>query len=225
MTISRRDFIKLFGMCVASLLLTRCQFPAIAACYAPMPPPELRTARGRLRAGWRRFNELAQATAADYEAGDRLSQQLASDHRLNLDELVANGELFAAVADLVQEAYSAALYHVWRSNAPITCYEPVIVNYAPSSAGVLVQQSEALNQAAAQGEIAPETLAKAQAALEHDMAFYALSDADLQALYDRLIAEWQTTGQSTPSFDAVELEITPDAKAAAQFIVDLLAGK
>jgi hypothetical protein len=147
------------------------------------------------------------------------------DHRTALDKLVTAGELSPAVADLVQEAYTAAVYHVWRSNVPITCYEPVIVDYSPSSAGILVKQSEILGQIARQGTIDPETLAKAQTALEHDMAFYDLSDADLQALYDRLIMDSQAAGQPVPSFEALQLELTPDARAAAQFILDILTGK
>jgi hypothetical protein len=226
MSISRRDFIKVFGVSVASLLLTRCRFPIGVTCYAPLPPPtDSVTTRERLRALWLRFNELAQATTSDYQKGEALSQQLVADHRAMLDILVSAGDPTASVADLVQEAYAAAIYHVWRSNAPMTCYEPMIVDYTPTSAGVLVQQAGALSEAASQGGIDPETLAKAQASIQHDMAFYALSDADVQALYDRLISDWQNNGQSAPSFEALQLELTPDAKAAAQFIVDLLMGK
>jgi hypothetical protein len=150
---------------------------------------------------------------------------MTADHRAALDELVTAGELSASVADLVQESYGAAVYHVWRSSAPMTCYEPVIVDYRPSSAGILVQQSEMLAQIAAQGTIEPETLAKAQTALEHDMAFYDLSDADVQALYERVLEESREAGQSIPSFDELQLELTPDAREAARFILELLTGK
>ncbi|MCJ7583243.1 MAG: hypothetical protein MUO30_00525, partial [Anaerolineales bacterium] len=166
MPVSRRDFMKVFGISVASLLLTRCRFPIGVTCYAPLPPTALPdSTRGHLRLYWLHFNELAQATSADYEKGDTLSQQMTADHRAALDELVSTGEIPAQMADLVQEAYAAAVYHVWRSNAPMTCYAPMVVNYAPTSAGVLVQQAEALSQAASQGSIDPQTLAKAQAAL------------------------------------------------------------
>ena len=226
MPVSRRDFMKVFGISVASLLLTRCRFPIGVTCYAPLPPTALPDdARGRLHLLWLRFNELAQATSVDYEKGDILLQQMTADHHTALDEMASTGVISVPVADLVQEAYAAAVYHIWRSNAPMTCYKPMIVNYAPPSAGGLVQQAEALSQAASQGSIDPQTLAKAQAALEHDMAYYALSDADLQALYDHLISDWQANGESIPSFETLELELTPDAKAAAQFIVDMLTGK
>jgi hypothetical protein len=142
-----------------------------------------------------------------------------------LDELISIGELTPVVADLVQEAYGAALEHVWRSNAIITCYEPRIVDYAPASAGILVQQSDVLNQLASQGNIDPRTLENARIALEHDMAFYSLTNDEVYTLYDRLVTEWQAQGKSIPAFSDLELEIPPDAKAAAQFIINLLVVK
>jgi hypothetical protein len=239
MSTSRRDFMKLFGVSLASLLLTRCQWrlPIPATCYAPMVPDFTPTsdidhldARGRLRLCWLRFGELAEKTRNGLNQGsdsweDKLGRQMIADHRAALDELVASGDITPAVADLVQEAYSAAVYHVWRSNVPITCYEPMVVDYAPASASSLVQQSGILGQVAAQGTVDPQTLAKAQAALEHDMAYYALSQEDVQALYQRLMKAYQDSGQSIPSFEAVELEMTPDARSAAQFILDVLSPK
>ena len=70
-----------------------------------------------------------------------------------------------------------------------------------------------------------EQLAKAQAALEHDMAFYQLSDEDVAALYDKILAEAQAQGQAIPSFEALEMEVSPEAQEAAQFIITLLTGK
>lgn len=233
MSISRRDFMKLVGVSVASLALTRCWIPLPVSCYAPMPPspyptePPL-TAKDRLRLCWLRFGELAQATKEESTQGiteNTFGQQLVTEHRLALDEFVTAGELTPKVADLIQEAYDAAVYHVWRSNAPMTCYAPMIVDYAPVSAGVLVQQSEVLSEVANENTIDPETLAKAQIALEHDMAFYALTDEDVASLYDRLITEWLSQQQTAPAFESLELEITPDAKAAAQFIISLLTSK
>ena len=230
MTISRRDFMKLFGAGVASILMTRCRFPVLGSCYAPMPPPTSTpsSTRERLRLFWLSFNELGQKTIAEADQGsveNTFGRQLITDHRLALDELVASGELTAPVANLVQEAYDAAVYHVWRSNAPITCYAPTLVNYAPLSASVLVQQAEILNAEAIGGAIDPITLATAQTAIEHDMSYYALSDASLQSLYDQIMQDIQASGQSAPAFEDLPLELTPDARAAAQFIIDLLSGK
>jgi hypothetical protein len=231
MSMSRRDFMKLFGIGVASMLMTRCRVVStpVVTCYVAIPftPPAL-TPRDRLRQCWLSFGELAQRTMDASSQGnseDTFGGQLVTDHRLALDELVTAGDLTPPVADLIQEAYGAAVYHVWRSNVLMTCYEPMFVDYAPTSAGVLVHQADILDDFSGQGMIDPETLAKAQAALEHDMAFYVLSETDLQSLYTQIMTTSQEQGQPIPNFEELQLEVTPDATAAAQFIVDLLAGK
>jgi hypothetical protein len=242
MSVPRRDFIKLFGISLGSLLLARCQLPGIPTipptCYmvawhtpaGSTPTPKSLSARDRLRLCWLRFGELAQKTRDAQNRKDNswennpIGAQMNDDHRHALDELATAGEITAPVADLIQEAYSAAVYHIWRSNVPMTCYEPMIVNYAPASADNLVHQSEAFSQIAAGSTIAPETLAKARTALEHDLAFYALTDADVQALYNKLLEEYQDSGEHIPSFEEMELTLTPDVKAAAQFLLDILMG-
>jgi hypothetical protein len=240
MPVPRRDFMKLFGISLGSLLLARCQRtgtpdPTIMmTCYEPTAAPrntptsKSLSARGRLRLCWLRFGELAETTRdgtnSDPDAGDRFGRRLVADHRAALDELVGAGEITAPVADLIQEAYTAAVYHIWRSNAPMTCYAAVRLDYAPVSANNLVLQSEILSQVGGGGTIAPDTIAKARAALEHDLAFYALSDADVQALYKRLLEEYDDPGEAIPSFAEVELALTPDVRAAAQFLLEVLMG-
>jgi hypothetical protein len=240
MTVPRRDFMKLFGISLGSLLLARCQMPGVPTppltCYmvgpitppGPTPTPKFLAARERLRLCWLRFGELAQRTrdaALKGEGGgedDSFGGRMIAEHRKALDELVFGGEITAPVADLVHEAYGGAVYHVWRSNAPMTCYEPSMVDYAPESANNLVHQSEILNQIAVGSTIAPETIAKARTALEHDLVFYALSNADVQALYRRVLEAYRAPGETIPSFEELELTLTPDIKAAAQFLLDLL---
>jgi hypothetical protein len=244
MSKTRRDFMKMFGISLGSLLLTRCQRtgtpePTYILCYAPIPytpisgtaTPESISGRDRLRLCWLRFDELAQKTqdAANRGGGDGdenpVGTQMNADHRSALDELVTAGDITAPVADLIQEAFSAAVYHVWRSNAPMTCYEPMMIDYAPASAGSLVQQSEILAEIAAGTPIAPETISKAQTALEHDLAFYALTDADVQALYDQLLEEYRDSYEGIPSFEEIKLSLSPDVKQAAKFLIDILMGR
>ncbi len=213
MTLTRRDFVKLFGVTLASFLVSRCQ----AAL------PQSQTPRDRLRRLWFRFGELADETRSRSDSEDQLGQTMIADHRAELDGIVASGQLSAPAADLVQEAYAAAVYHVWRSNAPMTCYQPMRVDYGPAGAGALLQQAEILGDLASQGTIAPATLSNAQAALEHDLAFYQLTDDETQALYRNVLEANQDEGASIPSFDDLELELTPDAREAARFILDLLA--
>jgi hypothetical protein len=244
MSISRRDFMNVFGVSLASLLLSRCkwsdlvggsnktpvptQTPTIS-CYAPVAPTftpsslsDALPARERLRLSWLSFNELAKRTVAEsnQEPGetDLFRQELSTYHRSALNELTAAGEISPTVADLVQEAFDAAAYHVWRSSVPITCYMTMGPIYAPESAAVLIQQAEILNQIAGQGNLDQETLARARSALEHDLAFYALSEADLQALYKRL----SENGQTYPPFEELELLPSADARTAAEFILELV---
>lgn len=240
MPISRRGFISLFGVSVASLLLSRCKWPQLsrqdpteiptAACYAPTQPPELEptptkflSARERLRAGWLSFDRVAQKTvdASAHPGDDNGSAyrvELSTSHRSALDELVAEGTLSKVVADLIQEAYDAAIYHIWRSNVPITCYMTTGLAYTYESASILVRQSEILNQIAVNDKIDPETLVKARAALDHDLAFYSLSEAETQELYKQLSAG----GVGYPAFEDVDLAVTPEVKAAGEFIIGLL---
>lgn len=233
MPLHRRDFMKLMGISVASLFLNRCRSQSAEtiptpACYEPTEPPRITVTpaiaspRERLRLYWLRFDELAQRSPEDTE--NTFGDQLIAGHRNELNELIAAGEISASAADLVQEAYNAAVYHVWRSNAPITCYEPAMIDYAPQSAGTLIAQSQTLNKIAAEGAVNPDTLAKAQMALEHDLSFYALNEEDIQALYSQIQREYDP-GKEPPSFEELPLELTPEAQEAAQFIIDLLTGK
>jgi hypothetical protein len=213
MTLTRRDFVKLFGVTVASLLVSGCNGVRLAE----------RTPRDRLRRLWFSFPELAEQTRAARSDEDAMGQAMIAEHRTELDAAVAAGGLSAPAADLVQEAFSAAVYHVWRSNAPITCYEPMMVDYAPAGAQVLVKQAEILGELSAKGAIDAGTAARAQAALEHDLSFYELTNDETQALYQRLMQQNQGAVGPFPSFDELELELTPEAREAARFILDLLS--
>jgi hypothetical protein len=246
MPIPRRNFMQVFGISIGSLILARCQrtptptptVPVIT-CYTVVPPTATATpqglsvsARGKMRACWMRFEELARKTREARDAGgsdageNTLGGQMTRDHRAALDALVAEGDVITqSVSDLIQEAYAAAVYHIWRLNAPLTCYEPALVDYAPADAASLVSQAEALEGIAAGTPVAAETLAKIRAALEHDLAFYALTDAEVQALYDQLTAEYNNGGEGIPSFEELALTLTREIKAAAQFLLDVLAGK
>ncbi len=220
---------KVVGVSISSLLLTNCRLPLPASCFAPVAPsPTPDTPRGRLRRCWLSFGELAALTreaSANNSTENVYGRELYSAHRAALDELVTAGEITPAVADLIHEAYGAALDHVYRSNNFLmTCYEPMVIDYGPTTAGNLVHQSEVLNQIASQGSIEPKTIETARLALEHDMAFYSMSEDEVTLLYQSILSEYRAQGQQMPSFEEVELEISVDDKAAAQFIIDLLLG-
>jgi len=250
--LTRREFMKTFGAGLAALAIAGCRLrkqdpagskdalaptpPIMVGCYEPKPvedaptPTALHTLspRDQLRACWLSFNELAAKTQSGENApqddpfSNPLGGRLSVTHRAALGELVAAGELDSAVADLVQEAYDAAVYHIWRSEADITCYIPMMVDYAPFSAAQLVEQSAVLADLAAKGNLNPETVAVVQKKIQHDLAFEALSQAEVDALYDRLLEESQQAQAAVPAFAQVELEVTPEIEAAARFIIELL---
>jgi len=217
MSLTRRDLMKSLGCFIASMVLSGC-LPRDDKADTP---------RDRLRLCWQRLDWLAEQTleASKAKPGeDALKKsedartRLVADHRQALDELVVAGDLDQAVAAQVQVAFVAAAYHVWRSNAPITCYEPVMVDYAPVTSAQLGQQAAILAQGK---DLDPSTVAQMQAAIARDIAFLTLTDTDRQELYTRLIQASQK-GQPIPQFDQLELEIPSDAAQAAQFLIELL---
>jgi hypothetical protein len=203
-------------------MLSRCTPPGSGGTPQP-PTPAGGDALEQLRSCWQRFDWLIEKTQ-DWDhsnEADEARQELVDEHRAGLDELVAIGELDAAVADHIQSAYAAAVYHVWRSYAPITCYEPVLIDYKPASSGQLVRQSHLLAEMAESNDLDPAVVAQAQAAIERDIAFLSLSGVEIGALYEELR---QAAGDSYdfPQFDELELEITPEAAEAARFLIELL---
>ena len=211
MTLTRREFIKGVGVAAASLVLLRCS----------APPSQDDSARGKLREAWMQLEWLAQQSTGDWERGDQARQELTAQHRAALDELVGAGELSPEVAEELQAAYDAATYHIYRSHAPITCYEPMIVDYAPSSSDQLTTQADLLAEMADQADLDPATVSQAQAGIERDIAFLSLSSDERNALYDPLI-QAASQGEAIPPFDQVDLEITPEAREAARYLVELL---
>ena len=103
MSVTRRDFMKLFGVSVASLLLNRCQaFLPTPTCYAPLPPPTVTppitasSARERLRLAWLGFEELARRTFNGKNADNALGQQMIAEHRAALDETLGGPRIHDA---------------------------------------------------------------------------------------------------------------------------------
>jgi hypothetical protein len=180
--------------------------------------------RERLRSCWQRFGWLEEQASdwSDYEKGDQAREELIAEHRATLDELVAIGELEADVADLVQEAFAAAAYHVWRANCRMTCYEPLICpDYTAISSDQLVQKAELLGDLADDDSVDQEAVARTQMVIERDIAFLTLSSQDEQAIYDGLMDPSGTSCRHLP-LEQLELEVTPEAAEAARFLVELL---
>ena len=234
MTPNRRDFIKGLGITLAAAMLSRCTpgdsittpGPTTAGptSAAPPTPKPNQSARERLRACWQRFGWLDELSQ-DWDHQEKSEQaqvDLTQEHRAALDALVAAGALAAEVADLIQLAYNAAVYHVWRSRAPITCYEPVIVDYKPTSSGELVWQAQLLAEVAAGGEVDPATVELARETIERDMAFLNMSGVEVQALYDEILQGFHESNQGIPDFADLELPVSPEEADAAGFLIELL---
>jgi hypothetical protein len=211
MQATRRDFIKTLGISIATFALARC-IPFKSSDDSP---------KSRLRDCWLSLEKLAQQTQKDFEQAEQMNQGLLEDHRSALDDLVAAGEIHSAAADQVQIAFEEATYHVWRSNAPITCYEAVLVDYTPTSSQQLKQQITLLTEISEQGDIDERTIAQVQKAIERDIAFLSLTDEETQSLYEKLIPAAGDT-YDFPSLDELDLEITPESIEAAHFLVELL---
>jgi hypothetical protein len=180
--------------------------------------------RERLRSCWLQLDWLAEQASDwnDYEKGDRALEQLRTEHRAALDELVVAGELEADVADCAQVAFDEAAFHVWRANCGMTCYEPLVCpDYTAAGSDQLVQQAELLADLADDDSVDQDTVARTRATIERDIAFLNLSSQDEQALYNELMDPSGTDCLHLP-FDQLELEITPEVAEAARFLVELL---
>ena len=220
MSLERRDFIKSLGISLASLVLARC---TSWDGGTDLTQSQHLSNKERMRQYWRSLGDLAEQTLEDYEIAEQLKTELVTNHRIALDQLVAAGEISVAGADQVQIAFQEAAYHVWRLNAPITCYEPAVIDYAPTSRGQLAQQVALLSELAMQGDVNVNTIAHAQAAIEKDIAFLGLTDEDEQSLYEKLITDAGDT-HNYPPFNELDLEVSLTTIEAARFLVEVLLG-
>jgi hypothetical protein len=198
MTLTRRDFIRSVGIAVASLVMARCT-PSGGKDDSP---------RGCLRSCWLRLDGLARQARGDYERGDKAREKLVAEHRAALDDLIAAGEVDAAVADQMQVAFKEASYHVWRSNAPMTCYMAPPVEY--EARRDLIRQAELLCETAS--DLDPVVVEEVQTAIERDIAFF---EATASPGGSKLIEQ----------FKAGEIEASPEAVEAARILVDLILGE
>ena len=111
---TRRQFIKQFGITLASLITARCApmptptptaTPTLTPTVTPTPtaaPPGSGDAslRGRLRDYWMQLDWITQQAQESYGQGTARDKFIA-DHRIILDELVTADELDADVAEQV----------------------------------------------------------------------------------------------------------------------------
>jgi hypothetical protein len=149
---------------------------------------------------------------------------LVADHQAALDTLVDAGRLDQAVAEEMQAAFEGAAYHVWRANAPITCYEPVAPpDYQVESSSDLARQAELLTEMADKSAIDQNTLSQAQAAIERDVAFLTLSTAEQTAAVEA-VREAAGDTWDFPHLAELDMDVSPESAQAARVLVELLVG-
>lgn len=232
MSLSRRDFIKVFGISLATSLLAGCRI--INASSLPTLNPAWRPIRQKIRQCWRCFGALAKKASRGQNSSGTAQEDILAPwiaaHEAAIQELVAAGGLESPVADLIQEAYQAAVQYVWKSNQPpfpddrsVTCYFVITLPSPSDTAKLVVEQSRALGELAMQGDINPATLSRMQAALEQDFTYYTLSPEEVETLSKQLMTEREMNEKRSLSPFPPDMEISPEAQAAARFLVELLA--
>jgi len=239
MKTNRREFIQGVGVMLASLLTTRCSPPTtcyapleptptpLPTCYTAVPTPSPQPPVGQskewdsLRQPWHNLDRLAR-DAPDLERGQKTHERLVADHQRALDNLVAAGDLDPAIAQEMQAAFQGAAYHVWRANAPITCYEAVpFPDYQIESSSDLARQADALAEMADQSAIDEATVAQARAAIERDITFLAMATSERDALIQK-VREAAGDSSDFPHLTELDTDIPPESVEAARILVELL---
>ena len=220
---TRREFMRGLGVTLASLLTSRCR---TTTCYEPVmpttgPSDSLSAEWRELAAVWYDLDLLAR-DAHDSERGQATMARMIDDHSAALDKLQQIGEIDSTVTDDLQAAFEGAAHHVWRSNAPVTCYE-----FWPSpdieANSDLARQAELLEEMAGSRRIDEATVELIQSSIERDITFLTLPADEQQALIQAVIEAGEESGDY-PSLVDLNLDISPDSVTAAGMLVELLLG-
>lgn len=225
MDTERRRVLRKLGIALAALAAGGCCGPAalggegtegLGGDATPAPPPP--TGWDAVRASWRDLPTLQEA-AEDFEEGEKTLATLTERHRAALDALVTSGDLRKPVAADMQVAFAEAAHHVWRSYAPISCYEPTPWPvYDQDAKHNLATQAEALAKIAGASEVDAATVDLARQAIERDIAFLTLSSGDQMAMQ-------RAQSQTWAAFADLELEVDEEAREAAHILTEVLLGQ
>lgn len=129
-------------------------------------------------------------------------------HQLLLSTLVEAGQLEEPVAKHMQVAFEEATRHFVRSMS--SCYALLPTEYAPRED--LLRQAEMLRTVSA--DLDPATVAKAQAAITQDVAFFEVFEVG-KSHYDWSLAD---------TYKAGNLRASPEALEAARLLTLLFVG-
>lgn len=209
----------------------------------PTAEPSSLPARDRLKIFWL---DVAQRNLPPSDPLYPSGFQLTVNHYSAMNELVTSGGLSAPVAGLIQDAYVASIRQLQQDiyleqtqdelaairqqagfelekksgekvsfdGTPVFV-EMVVENGSPArSSKILLAQLRSLAVIHVLGSSNPDSLASIRAILEQEMTYFTLTDEEKRAFIE------SESGKGDSRFD-----VTPDAKAAAQFIIDLLTEK
>jgi len=239
MSIDRRYFIKSFGMTLGSLIvsgsLSGCdvkteekastaqgtpitKLPNVEEVNSPSPKKLLHTDSELepLRQCWLDLNNLQQTVRealgkamqeGDYsfvETEEDVKKERSTKHRDILDALVGAGKLDKLVAEQIQVAFDEAQYHIARSMA--TCY--IIIPYELNVRSDLLKQAEVLGEIS--GDLDPEVVTQARAAIAQDMAYF-----------ETIANDNDNYKSIRVNYEAGKLKASPEALEAARLLTEL----
>lgn len=211
MSLTRRRFIKSVGVTLASLIVTRTLTACTSQSSGSDSQQQEHFAWDQLRQCWFELSALKDVSlGSDWKRIQVQVDEQEAAHQAALAELVEAGELDKAVADQVELAFAEAVYHIERSMA--TCY--IAIPFEHDVRADLLQQTDALHQAADELDLDPAVVGQAQAAIARDVAFF-------EAVKIGEVERQQVEQQ----FMANELDASPEAVEAARLLVELLLGK
>lgn len=133
------------------------------------------------------------------------------------------------MAEIIQEAYVRVLIQI-ENKTPInktgedgtntftTCYDITFLSIEKSYRGSLLEQLQALEEIRTSNSVDAETLADLRAAIEREMVYFALTGVEGAALFDTRYGVGDISFETEDNLS----EMFPDARAAAQFLIDLL---
>ena len=175
-------------------------------------------ARQRLRACWLALDELAWVPTGDSKDSYQAREWLVREHQLTLDDLVAIGQLTQPAARQVQVAMAEAALHVSTPYVPFAGQDPTL---ADSRTGIRAQFAEQVLLLAKGDALSPDAISSAQVRMARYLAFLSLTWRQVTAL-DESQCRAADGSHRCPSFDQLDLPITPEASSAARFLVEVL---
>jgi hypothetical protein len=217
MRTTRRDFIKSFGISLATIIITRCvpfQSESDTHEVNPVPSNTPKAAsispEERIRECWLNLEVLAKKAREDGEHAGEVRGELVNEHQAALLIMINSGDLDPNIAQEMQTAFEQASSHVEGINSNfVMCYESIETTsfFARDD---LIQQADVLQELSA--DIDPSVLEEIQTTIAYDITYF------------DLVASSMAGRELNEQFEAGEMDILPEALEAAQLLVNIIQG-